>query len=151
MHRAVSKNQAQCDRLLRELLEAAPHTFKPALQSALPERHGVYLISIENGEASTLLWVGRTHDSKGGLRRRVWKDHFKEPTNSSDLPRRLLREALSWSVADAKRWISEQCKVRWIIVEDIQMCQLLEWYAQGVLRPVLNSAVTPPMSTCQIL
>src|SRR5260370_3577124 len=111
----ISINKAQSEDLMQSLLSSPVHSFDEGLQSKLPEKHGVYAISVGSGEDTKFLWVGMTHKSKRGLRRRVWEDHYKNPTNTSDLPKVLLRVQPAWRLGDAKRWITETCRGRWIV------------------------------------
>ena len=120
---------------MRSLLSSQVYSFDEGLQSKLPEKRGVYAISVGSGEDTKFLWVGMTHKSKRGLRRRVWEDHYKNPTNASDLPKVLLRVQPAWRLGDAKRWITETCRVRWIEVEQEAVRAFFEHYATALLRP----------------
>ncbi len=64
-------NKAQSEDLMRSLLSSQVYSFDEGLQSKLPEKRGVYAISVGSGEDTKFLWVGMTHKSKRGLRRRV--------------------------------------------------------------------------------
>jgi hypothetical protein len=131
----ISINKAQSEDLMQSLLSSPVHSFDEGLQSKLPEKHGVYAISVGSGEDTKFLWVGMTHKSKRGLRRRVWEDHYKNPTDTSDLPKVLLRVQPAWRLGDAKRWITETCRVRWIEVEQKAVRAFFEHYATALLRP----------------
>jgi len=131
----ISINKAQSEDLMRSLLSSQVYSFDEGLQSKLPEKRGVYAISVGSGEDTKFLWVGMTHKSKRGLRRRVWEDHYKNPTNASDLPKVLLRVQPAWRLGDAKRWITETCRVRWIEVEQEAVRAFFEHYATALLRP----------------
>ena len=131
----ITANRIPWDRLLGLLASSQAHLFDCDLESKLPEKHGVYAISVGDGEDTKFVWVGITDRSKRGLRRRVWEDHYKNPTNTSDLPNVLVKVGAATNTKDAKRWITRACKVRWIEVEDERMRMLLEHYATALLQP----------------
>jgi hypothetical protein len=128
-------NKTQCEELLDSLLAAPVHPFNAELERKLPEEHGVYAISVGEGDATAFLWVGITHWSKRGLRRRIWEDHYKNPTSTSDLPIVLRRTQAEWNLTNAKQWIGGNCKVRWLEVKDEKIRALLEHYATALLQP----------------
>jgi hypothetical protein len=129
-------NRTQCETLLDALLAAPVHHFDADLQNKLPEQHGVYAISVGEGDTTEFLWVGITHKSKRGLRRRIWEDHYKNPTSTSDLPIVIKRTQTEWNLNSAKQWIGGNCKVRWIEVKDERIRAVLEHYATALLQPV---------------
>jgi hypothetical protein len=128
-------NKNQCETLLQSLLAAPVHRFNSELENQLPEEHGVYAISVGEGGATAFLWVGITHRSKRGLRRRIWEDHYKNPTSTSDLPIVLRRTQSEWDLSNAKQWIVGNCGVRWLEVKDERVRLLLEHYATALLQP----------------
>jgi len=131
----ITVNKTHLENLLDCLLSATAYPFNPDLEAKLPEKHGVYAISIGEDDGMKFVWVGMTHRSKRGLRRRIWEDHYKNPTSTSDLPNVLMRAEAAWNLSDAKRWIGETCRVRWIEVEDEKTRALLEHYATALLQP----------------
>lgn len=131
----VDSNRTRMDSLLTTLLSAREYRFNRDLEAALPEKRGVYAISVGKEGDTRFVYVGMTPRSKRGLRRRIYEDHFTNPTSGSDLPNVLMR-ANHWGSRKSTRiWIEENCVVRWMEIEDERTRAFLEGYATAILQP----------------
>lgn len=130
----INANRTQMENLLDTLLSAAAYSFNRALEAVLPEKRGVYAISIGKDCDARFVYVGSTPRSPRGLRRRIYEDHYTKPTNTSDLPKVLMR-ANHWGSRETKRWIEENCVVQWMEIEDEKTRAFLEDYATAILQP----------------
>jgi len=131
----MASNRAHLEELLQSLLHASCFRFSKDLQAKLPDRRGIYAISVGDGDDTRFLWIGITPKSKGGLRRRIYEDHYLNPTSTSDLPNVLRRFKPSLARKDARHLIEDKCRVRWIELEDKTERELLEHYAIALLQP----------------
>ncbi len=121
------------DRLLR-----SPHlTFDSELRRSLPEDGGVYRIYDSEADPRETLRAGRTKTAAGGLRQRVYGNHFmgNQPGN---LRAQLVRYGRCGTVEAAKEFIRNQCRVQVLVIKDEEARKWTEHFILSVLRPAYS-------------
>lgn len=119
---------------LNELIAQTPLRFDSKLRSSLPELHGVYRIVDSHGSASSTLRVGRTKQAIGGLRQRVYGNHYMG-NQSGNLRAQLVRGGRCSSLEETKRYIQDNCEVQFVIIEPDDARKWAEYFLLSVLRP----------------
>lgn len=72
----LTKRPEEGRQILDQLLSAPRLPFDQSLRSHLPERHGLYAISVKHALPGEFLRAGRTVRAAGGLRQRVYQNHL---------------------------------------------------------------------------
>ncbi len=116
------------------LLTSPKLLFDESLRSKLPEGHGIYAISMRNATPGDFLRAGRTKTAKGGLRQRIYQNHFMGDQDGN-LRKQLLRTGRCAKLEETKPWIQEHCQVQFIIVDDAQERSWAEYFILSLLRP----------------
>jgi hypothetical protein len=124
----------EVDRILGSLLGAPRLKFDRNLRSSLPERHGLYAISLIGAEEGEVLRSGRTKTASGGIRQRVYGNHFMG-NQKGNLRCQLVADGVCSSIADTKRWIGTHCVVQYTIIDDDEARRWAEYYVLSALRP----------------
>lgn len=142
----LEHHRTDCAIILEKLLNAPAHPFDDNIKSHLPTKHGLYVIMQKNGSGPVkYLHVGRSHMASEGLRSRVWDQHFWGGGKGagSDLVDKVAKRQLGLPEGanrenrpKAQAWLSENCLVQWIIVEDDDLRCWAEHYALSILRPI---------------
>jgi hypothetical protein len=113
------------------LVTAQQHPFDARLRSRLPDRSGIYAINQKGVDPGQYLRAGKTSVS---LRQRVYVNHFMGD-QKGNLRRQLVASGLCKDLGEAKRWIRQNCEVRFLIVEDQAERDRLEHFMLSVLEP----------------
>ena len=117
-------------KILDQLLSAPKLPFDDSLRSRLPERSGLYAISIKDAQPSEFLRAGRTK----GLRQRVYQNHLMGD-QKGNLRNQLVQDGECSDLDNAKEWIREKCVVQVFIVGDENVRRSAEHFVLGPLRP----------------
>jgi len=120
-------------RLLDALVNAPGLRFDENLCSALSEEHGIYTISVLGAGAGEFLRAGRTKSPTGGLRQRIYQNHFMGSQNGN-LRMQLTHDGVC-QFEQTKQWIRENCLVRFLVIEDRQTRIWAEHLMLAILKP----------------
>lgn len=132
----LDMRKAQCEQLLRLLIEANPASFDAALATELPIAHGLYAISMIDAPEGEYLHAGKTKRGRSGLRGRVWDQHYQTGGSAGDLIEKLKARRYGVNAREAREYITQNCQVRWIVGEDDILRGWAEHYVLAVLRPI---------------
>ena len=113
---------------LEELLQQEDMLFSELKPSGIPERAGVYLISNNSSEP---YYVGRTKN----LRQRLYNNHLMGSLTNACLKKYLIDNGVVSDKEEAKTFILQNCKVRWIFEDDYRKRGALEGYFKGIFFP----------------
>lgn len=112
-----------------KLIKFADIRFNDNIHSKLPEKPGVYVISlVENSE---YLYIGRTKN----LRRRLYTNHLMGPLANARLKKYLIDNNVCKNIDKAKEYIFNKCQYSFIIVDNYKERGMIEGYFNGVLQP----------------
>lgn len=127
------RRSEELERLLDQLLSSPSLTFDSSLRSKLPDSQGVYAIRYKQDLAGTFLRVGRTKRAAGGLKQRIYQNHFMG-NQRGNLRQQLVIMGRCSALEDTKDWIRENCEVQYIVIEDDLLRQWAEYYALSILQ-----------------
>ena len=99
--------------------------------SQLPEKAGIYLIFLIENAQEVPLYIGRTTN----LRQRIYTNQLMGPTSNARLKKYLIDEHFVTDVESAKKYIKQNCFVKWIFEDDFRKRGALEGYLTGVFFP----------------
>lgn len=120
---------------VRELLAEDELPFDEHLHGRLPDEHGIYVITQQGCLGGEHLRAGRTTTAKkGGLRQRVYKNHF-QGTQKGNLRAQLVRGGVCQDVDEAKDWIRANCVVQVAVVKNAERRAWAEAAILSMLRP----------------
>jgi hypothetical protein len=130
----VSEHQRKLEGILQALLAARDYPLGKSVKAELPTKPGLYAISRNNGGPGEYLHAGVAKG--GGLQRRIWTDHFQVGGKGtvSDLIGIVMKER-KIDRAAAGKWMGENCRVRWVQVEDPELLMWAEDYILSMLQP----------------
>jgi hypothetical protein len=129
------QNRIECEEILADLLSKPIYSFDRSLSQALPKVHGLYIITMR--DETNYVHVGVTKQNqkrKNGLYGRIWEDHFMWGNSGSDLLQKV-KKIRKVSKAEAQQWITEQCRVQWLVETNQDLRNWVEKYAESLLRP----------------
>ncbi len=115
------------ERLLSKLLAQPLLRFTNMKPSALPERAGVYLITVRKKP----YYVGRTTN----LRQRLYNSHLMGPPDVSRFKKYLIDSGECVNKQAAKQFLRAHASVRWIEEPDVRRRGFLECYFTAILQP----------------
>jgi len=121
-------------KLVDQLLSAPKFPFDDSLRSQLPDKPGLYAISVKNAPTGEFLRAGRTKSAAGGLRQRIYQNHLMGD-QSGNLRAQLVKDKRCSDNQQAKIWIRENCLVHFVIIEDDQVRRWAEYLMLSLLRP----------------
>ncbi len=130
----LTERITQQRQILDMLLIAPPLPFDQSLRSKLPERHGLYAISIKGAPPGEFIRAGRTKEAASGLRQRVYQNHLMG-NQKGNLRSQLVKDGSCADLDQAKLWIRNHCVVQFVCVDDYDMRQWSEHFMLAVLRP----------------
>jgi hypothetical protein len=130
----VFQRQKECHAILENLLTCEKRPFDNTLHGELPEMPGLYVISGTKGIEEEYLRAGRTKDGIGGLRQRVYRNHFMG-NQRGNLRAQLVTDGICPDIEQAKLWVSRYCVVQYFIVQEAELRRWAEYYMLSVLRP----------------
>ena len=116
---------------LQELTNTIPVPFKKLTPSKIPEKPGIYLISVIIGPKEIPYYVGRTKN----LRQRLYRNHLMGPLTNARLKKYLINFKECKNPKLAKNFIREKCLVRWFFERDIRKRGAVEGYVVGMVYP----------------
>lgn len=123
----------QLESQLRQLLLSSPLKFDESLHGKLPEAQGVYRI-FNGAQPGETIRAGRTKTAAGGLRQRVYRNHFMGD-QKGNLRAQLVADRVCADIESAKLFIRENLVVQVLVVENDQERTWLEHFMLGVLQP----------------
>ena len=122
---------------LQQLLSAPQWRFDKSLHENLPEKQGIYVISrIE--QPGIAIRAGRTPSAKGGLRQRVYGNHFMG-NQSGNLRKQLIRDEVCQTLKEAKEYIRQNMQVQVLVITDDEQRKRAEYFMLAVLNPKYSS------------
>lgn len=119
--------------LLGKLISAQDFCFNNKLRKNLPEKPGIYRILEGGASWDSSLRVGRT-DAQNGLRQRVYRNHFMG-SQSGNIKAQLVKAGRFSTQNEAKDYLSNSCRVQFIVVENEDERKWLEHFIISVLQP----------------
>lgn len=120
--------------VLARLLSSSKVFFDEKLWASLPEQQGLYLICRKEDTPGETLRAGRTKTAIGGLRQRVYQNHFMG-TQKGNLRQQLVQGGLCGTLGETKDWIRKNCYVTFLVVEDESLRARAEHFMLSILRP----------------
>ncbi len=107
--------------------------FDSKLRRSLPEEHGIYRI-FDPSEPHATVRAGRTKTAHGGLRQRIYQNHFMgaQPGN---LRAQMVRAGVCPTLDHAKDFIRTNLRVQFLIRTDPEQRRWLEYVMLAALRP----------------
>jgi hypothetical protein len=138
LHEIFEQREKQCSEILQRLLAAPAFEFDEKLRERLPLRKGLYLIARKDGPKGEYLHAGQSPKAKEGLRSRVWSQHFTQGGDRarSDLVQKVIDKGHADGKATSQAWIRANCRVQWVVEEDLDLRCWAEHYMLSVLRPI---------------
>src|SRR5438876_9567207 len=122
-------------KLVDQLLSAPKFPFDDSLRSQLPDKPGLYAISVKNAPTGEFLRAGRTKSAAGGLRQRVYQNHLMG-TQPGNLRAQLVAGGICADLEAAKRYIQENLAVQILVADNAEERVWLEHFVLGVLQPL---------------
>ncbi len=137
--------------IFERLLAAREFPFDDKLPSCLPIQHGLYVIKRQEGsDHHEYLHAGRSIKAATGLRSRIWDQHFWGGGKGAegDLVDKVVKKQYvqlgipQGSTTNqpyrrvAQDWISQNCVVQWLVLEDAELRCWAEHYVLAILRPI---------------
>lgn len=119
---------------IEKLLSMEPVSFKNITPSMLPVLPGVYLIYEKVKNTEVALYVGRTKN----IRNRLYYNHLMGPVSNARLKKYMTKDTdhiCFDNVVLAKKYIRDNCFVKWIFENDIRKRGALEGYFTARLFP----------------
>lgn len=116
---------------LNELCNKYSVGFQDLLPNDLPPKPGVYLITRVENEFEIPYWI-------------EWADNIKQRISGSLLmggfakksfKKELIDRKICANVEDAKKFIRENCSLRWVRVKDYRFRNALTYYGRAILMP----------------
>ncbi|MBN2352621.1 MAG: GIY-YIG nuclease family protein [Spirochaetales bacterium] len=114
-----------------ELCNSKGMTFADLKPSLVPENAGVYVIYKTGDSAMDPLYIGRTKN----LRQRLYNNHLMGPLNNARLKNYLIKFGIVKNKDAAKKYIQDNCRVKWIFEDDYRKRGALEGYFTGMMFP----------------
>jgi hypothetical protein len=97
------QRQKECHAILENLLGCEKLTFNNTLHGELPEMPGLYVISGMKDFEGRYLRAGRTKEGIGGLRQRIYRNHFMG-NQRGNLRAQLVADGICPDIEQAKLW-----------------------------------------------
>ena len=127
--RRVSVLENKCKRLLA--VEQVPfEDLEKGKGKQLPQEAGIYVL-YEDGEVA---YVGIT---KGSLRRRIYKNHFRGSKRNSAFRKTLMRQKRFRAKNPVRKYMLNHMEVAWKKM-DSEEAEILEHFMIAVLNPAYN-------------
>jgi len=123
----------QLESQLRRLLLSTAFKFDSGLRGVLPEAQGIYRI-FRAAQPGETIRAGRTKTAAGGLRQRVYQNHFMGD-QKGNLRAQLAADLVCADIKAAKMFIRENLVVQVLVVENSEERTWLEHFMLAVLRP----------------
>jgi hypothetical protein len=136
--------------LLQNLLSAKSLNFDHNLRAALTNKPGIYRISENSANWDSSIRIGRTKSGQKGLQQRVYQNHYMGD-QSGNIKGQLVRAGRFNTQDEAKAYLSNSCKVQFIIVEDESERKWLEHFIISVLQPQAREIETAESTTSSFL
>jgi excinuclease UvrABC nuclease subunit len=128
MHREYAK-------ALRTLKGFAPVCFSDReFHRKLSPHGGVYVVSRGNGDVAEVIYIGKA----ASLRGRLYQNLLNGQLRSHTLSRKCLVLHQLRNKAGVKRFLREQCSVRWVTVPDKKERSFVEHFLIAHFRSPLN-------------
>jgi hypothetical protein len=136
-----SSAESDATKFLNGYFPGPGYKFDNTLRSLLPLKHGIYSIADRAGEREgEYLHAGQSRTASKGLYSRVWDQHYcsgDANRPSSDFVQKVMKRQ-QLARPEAKLWISNNCIVRWVVLDGDAESNLRCWaehYMLSILRP----------------
>lgn len=116
---------------LKQLTQGRSLHFKDIKPSILPEKSGVYLISVNKNNNEEPYYIGRTKN----IKQRLYYNHLMGRTTNAHLKRYLVSQKECKNPEEAKQFIRKYCSVRWFSEIDHRKRGAVEGYVTGIIFP----------------
>jgi hypothetical protein len=120
--------------ILNALLNAPLLRFDDRLHSTLPDRHGIYVLYRIDTPEMIILRAGRTKTAEGGLRQRIYRNHFMG-NRQGNIRAQLVRGGVCPAMEATKPWLQRNAAVRVFVIEDDDLRKWAEHFMLSMLRP----------------
>lgn len=116
---------------LGQLTRGKTLPFAKIVPSQIPQKAGVYLISVKIGESEVPYYVGRSKN----LRQRLYRNHLMGPLTNARLKKYLINSKECKDPKEAKKFIRENCMARWFLESNTRKRGAVEGYVTGMVFP----------------
>ena len=113
--------------------------------NTVPDSGGLYLFSQKDASVGEYLYAGKS----ANLRDRIGNQHLDMNVPSNMLG--MVMRVHNLDKQQAKLWIRDNCRVRWVQVESRQLRAFAEDYMIAVLRPKWNHKMSSGLSSRRVL
>jgi hypothetical protein len=127
----VEKHLSELVEIIERLLDQTPTPYRSVKPSSFPETRGVYLIASSQGE---VIRAGKTGSGNATFRDRLYRNHLMG-NQDGNLRAQLVGSGECSDMENAKRWIRENCSVRYLEIDDSSTRANLEHFMLAILEP----------------
>jgi hypothetical protein len=135
----LNTRKTEYEQILESLIKSCPARFDQGLPVMLPKIHGLYAISMIGARSGEYLHAGKSCKGHNGLCGRIWDQHYKIGGSPGDLLEKIKARGHASGAIAAKEFISENCQVQWVVVEDAATRNWAEHYILAMLKPIWGS------------
>ena len=125
---------ARARQLLLEMIGSSGFRFDEQLRSKLPGKQGIYRIFAES-EPDITLRAGRTKTAAGGLRQRVYNNHFMGD-QQGNFRQQMVDSGRCANLEAAKQFLKDNCRVQLVVIDDAEERKWIEHFILSILRPI---------------
>ena len=125
---------AHAVQLLQEMMQSSGLRFDSHLRSRLPGEHGIYRIYDER-QPNITLRAGRTKTAAGGLRQRVYSNHFMGD-QEGNFRQQMVDCGRCANLGSAKQFLKDHCRVQLVVINDAEERKWIEHFILSILRPI---------------
>lgn len=126
----IINHQSYLDKKYNELVLSKEYYFNDKnFRSNIVENAGIYIIYLSINHEP--LYVGRTKK----LKQRIYTNHLMGPLINARLKKYLIEGKEVKNIDEAKKYIKDNCYVKYILVDNYRQRGMLEGYFTGVLKP----------------
>jgi hypothetical protein len=133
MNEQIESRCTELRAVLNTLVTSQALSFDSSLWSRLPERQGIYRIYLLDAPMRTLR-AGRTKQAAGGLRQRVYRNHYMgdQPGN---IRQQLVDSGSAQDLKGAKVFLQQRCRIQVHVIDDEAERRWAEYFMLSILRP----------------
>lgn len=124
---------ARARQLLLEMIGSSGFRFDEQLRK-LPGKQGIYRIFAES-EPDITLRAGRTKTAAGGLRQRVYNNHFMGD-QQGNFRQQMVDSGRCANLEAAKQFLKDNCRVQLVVIDDAVERKWIEHFILSILRPI---------------
>lgn len=123
----------QYKQIISELLRQPILNFDDELSKKIPKQPGIYRI-FESNNLNKAIYIGKSKS----LQRRIIGDHYTGDRIASTLKRKLINGEDLSNEKEVKNYLSNNCLVQFLMIQDKDLLTSIEHFAVAVLKPKWN-------------